>query len=58
MADLHLLNLMQLLGSSSLKELSKTACSNGDSSTVDILLLIIESFAFEVSCADKSSVLF
>ena len=29
-----------MLGSSLLKELSKTACLNGESSTVDMLLLI------------------
>ena len=47
-----------MLGSSSLKELSITSCSNGDSSTVDMLLLIIELLAGEVSSSDNSSVLF
>ena len=47
-----------MLGSSLLKELLKTACSNGDSPTVYALLLITESLISEVSCSDDSSDLF
>ena len=47
-----------MLGSSLLKKLLKIACSNGDSSTVYVLLLITESLIGKVSWAENSSDLF
>ena len=43
---------------SSLKALSRTVCSNGDLSMVNMLLLIIGSLASKVNCAYTCSVLF